>query len=619
MAAFKKSFLVLAVALLALAGASGTAYAQHPFGGLISCVANAAPTIVRAEGIAEITGDILMSCTVQGALLNLPAFVLTNFNVTLNVNVTNNNNFPAPSSSAITDAVLIVDEVAAVPTDPGTPCGAIPSPSVPCPQYGRRVGNNGLAWNGVNFPVPGIAPNPIPTTIRISNIRANVSQLGIPTGDASFPSAQVTAFLSVTGTTNVTITNNVVNVATPFLGLVAGYKSAGDSDFASGEPPVVKLQCVSQNIDGDGDIANCGGGCGSGTKVKNLHPLAADDIGTAGGNSFTIRISEGFATAFKTIGSPTDLPGLTQVEAGYNTPSSNCFSPGGLCGGATQGTRFLIRFYNVPNGVRIAVPNAVWGNGRLKIFRISNADARGIGQFQTALAPSVELSIAGNFAYVVYEVVDDDPFRIERVKIPVTVGYKANTPNDLPAVGTMQVSVSFAPISTVGTSSDSEPEPRFVDTGSPRSIFGITRCITNLLFPFVTNQAGFDTGFAISNTSADDKGTTAQAGTCTVFYYGATTGGGAAPSSQTTAVVGAGKQIVWTLSGGNAAVNITGTPGFQGYIMVLCQFQFAHGFAFITDGFGGVPVLAEGYLALIVPWNGVAGSRAGLGGESLGH
>ncbi|MBI3698338.1 MAG: hypothetical protein HY238_26310, partial [Acidobacteria bacterium] len=339
----------------------------------------------------------------------------------------------------------------------------------------------------------------------------------------------------------------------------------------------------------------------------------------AGGNSFVIRITEGFATAFKTLGSPTDFPGLTQVEAGYNTPSSNCFSPGGLCGGATQGTRFLIRFYNVPNGLRIGVPTAVTGNGRLKIFRVANADARGIGTFNLTISTTAEVSISGGFGYVVYEVVDDNPFANERVKIPVTVGYAANTPNDLPAVGTMQVSVSFAPISTVGTSSADEPEPRFVDTGSPKSIFGIARCITNLLFPFVTNQAGFDTGFAISNTSADDKGTTAQAGTCTLFYYGSTTGGGAAPSQQTSIVVGAGKQIVWTLSGGNAAANITGTPGFQGYLMALCQFQFAHGFAFITDGFGGVPAIAEGYLALVVPWNGVSGSRAAGSGESLAH
>ncbi len=95
MAAFKKGFLVLAVVFLALAGASGTAYAQHPGGGLITCFANSTPTIVRAEGIAEILGDIVMLCTVSNPG-GLPAQVLTNFSLTLNTNVTNNRDFGPP-------------------------------------------------------------------------------------------------------------------------------------------------------------------------------------------------------------------------------------------------------------------------------------------------------------------------------------------------------------------------------------------------------------------------------------------------------------------------------------------------------------------------------------------
>src|SRR5712692_3421874 len=113
MAAFKKGFLVLAVVLLALAGASGTAYAQHPIG-LITCFANSTPTIVRAEGIAEILGDTVLECTVSNPG-GLPASVLTNFGLTLNTNVTNNRDFGAPlgnsgglgaaAASSVTDAV----------------------------------------------------------------------------------------------------------------------------------------------------------------------------------------------------------------------------------------------------------------------------------------------------------------------------------------------------------------------------------------------------------------------------------------------------------------------------------------------------------------------------------
>ena len=44
---------------------------------------------------------------------------------------------------------------------------------------------------------------------------------------------------------------------------------------------------------------------------------------------------------------------------------------------------------------------------------------------------------------------------------------------------------------------------------------------TNLLFPFVTNQAGFDTGMSIANTGADPFGTVGQASTCTLHFFGA--------------------------------------------------------------------------------------------------
>jgi len=40
-------------------------------------------------------------------------------------------------------------------------------------------------------------------------------------------------------------------------------------------------------------------------------------------------------------------------------------------------------------------------------------------------------------------------------------------------------------------------------------------------------------------------------------------------------------------------------PGFQGYIIAVCNFQFAHGFAFISDL--GARNLAMGYLALVLP------------------
>jgi hypothetical protein len=106
------------------------------------------------------------------------------------------------------------------------------------------------------------------------------------------------------------------------------------------------------------------------------------------------------------------------------------------------------------------------------------------------------------------------------------------------------------------------------------------------LFPFVTNQSGFDTGLAISNTSTDPFGTAAQQGPCTLNYFGAN-----APAAVTTASVASGTTYV--------ALASAQAPNFQGYMFAVCNFQYAHGFAFISDV--GARNLAMGYLALIVP------------------
>jgi hypothetical protein len=121
---------------------------------------------------------------------------------------------------------------------------------------------------------------------------------------------------------------------------------------------------------------------------------------------------------------------------------------------------------------------------------------------------------------------------------------------------------------------------------------------TVLLFPFVSNQAGFDTGMAITNTTLHPQGTDAVSGTCTLYYYGNTPGGGAAPPPQTSAPISAGQQLILSLSSGGTH-NIMPTAGFQGYIVAKCGFPAAPGFAFLSDL--GSQRLAFGYLASELP------------------
>jgi len=153
-------------------------------------------------------------------------------------------------------------------------------------------------------------------------------------------------------------------------------------------------------------------------------------------------------------------------------------------------------------------------------------------------------------------------------------------------------------LSNVGTASDTAPIPRFAPSTTPRNSFNVVKCSCNILFPFVSNQQGFDTGVAISNTSVDPFGTTPQTGTVTLNYYS----GGTPPPAQTTnATVPAGQQVLFTLSGGGN-FGIAATPGFQGYIIAQAQFQFCHAFAYISaqGALPTAPGASEGYLGIIL-------------------
>jgi len=172
------------------------------------------------------------------------------------------------------------------------------------------------------------------------------------------------------------------------------------------------------------------------------------------------------------------------------------------------------------------------------------------------------------------------------------------------------VSLSFAPTppafsaSSGGIAQPSTfPIPRFLvpATAASTGIFTINICRTILLYPYVTNFPGFETGLSVANVSNDTgtgMTTGLQAGKCTFNFYQGTTN---PPPFTTPDVVAAGTVYANTVTGmGNAA------GSFTGYVLAVCNFQFAHGFGFISDL--GVRNFAEGYLAIIIPDAGT-GSR----------
>ena len=173
----------------------------------------------------------------------------------------------------------------------------------------------------------------------------------------------------------------------------------------------------------------------------------------------------------------------------------------------------------------------------------------------------------------VFDLDNDDTFRHiddgtkEWNTVEITFKWKAGEP----PLDMGTVTVSYEPVS-----SDTDDIPRYA-SGPTNDVITIGDCTTTLLFPFVTNKHGFNTGLAITNASEGS-------GSCTLEYSGSD-----APGDMTSQPVAGGAQ--WL----NLVSSIA--PEFQGYVTASCEFRDAHGFAFITGG-GTPPSLAQGYLAV---------------------
>lgn len=569
MADFRKWFLVLAaVALLA-----GTANAQG-----FQCTANAGvPPLVRAEGIAELTGDLVLNCT--GIV---PAGGITaNIRIFLNTNVTTRLTASGSLPKGNEALLLIGDPLPAQQTY--LPAGTLWNGADPYPNVfqGLASGVNTIDWLGVPLAPPGSAGS-LSVVYRFTNIRANASQLGVASG---LVPQTIQAFISVSGSTAVPINNPTQ---------VIGYVQKGMT-FSVGDPLNLK-QCE----------------------------LGQD-------KTVTVTFTEGFANSFKEVGDNTQTtPGFVyDTESGLHPAVGTVAADFGV---ASQGTRLWFRFTQIPDGVELSAPAQVSPSGDpgLVLCSVPDANSSGAGG-GTECSGTYTPTISGGSAVFVYEVTTADSDSVhynDVVDIVVTAAFDG-TPELTTGDGVL-VQGNFAPVSTVTGPSKTAPVPRFIDVSVAGSAITVNACRTILLFPYVTNAAMFDTGIAISNTSADPLETEPQEGACVLNYYGNIPATGApAPAAVTTPVVEAGEQLAFIVSSGGGVVGTDktcaacATPGFHGYVIAVCDFQYAHAFAFVSDL--GAAKLAEGYLALVIPDRGGRDAQAfSLGavtneGEQLVH
>lgn len=587
MVTFRKSLLLLAVIAMTVTAANAQLGVTAPF----SCSATTGvPPLVRAEGLAELVGDIVLNCTggtptvlgTEVPKVNVRVFVNTNVTSWL-LNSSNKNEAllmiddPQPGSQNYCDWMTTTCDVDGVGGEPGidyaNEVNTFPGQAV----FGNVVSDgNTIDWLGIPIDPPGTRSSRI---IRITNIRANAAQKGV--GGGLIPS-QIIAYVSMTGTASVPIPNPELVIAFVQDGLTFSTESG------------TFLQCEPAS---DGTI-----------------------------NPIALTFKERFATAFMVKGGPSqNVPGgVYNTENGFTGGGDGAASPAGL---ATYATRLVARFTDIPEGVTLTlsgqninspVPTTQWA------WVVAGADSTGSnGTPQTS---DYTITPSGGSATATWEVMGASALSSQDFVFNVTVNYTPNTTAGIPGLGTGSVAGSYGPISDIQVATMTDLQPRFIDDSTDYDFMTVNSCATNLLWPYVTNQAGFDTGMVISNTSKDPFGTATQVGSCDIYYYG-NTDGAAAPAMQTTPEIPGGDYAIWSLFVGGtvkmAGGDIAATPGFEGYAIAHCRFQYAHGYAFISDL--GAQKVAQGYIALILDesiWGcndckDGAGSRTGSKSEPL--
>jgi len=707
---------ITALAMLALL--VGVAGAQTQ---VCNSVAQVTPTL-RSEGITELVGDIVITCT--GGRAQTPGTPIPQANLTVSLTAPVTSRLSSSSAdSGVSEALLLIDE----PNSPGI--GAIvpgfgpeaqlnvcTSTSGGCIEYATQVnatiggasvpvvvatdvqgplpgninpgknvflgvvGGQQVSFNGI--PVLPPATTGVSRVYRITNIRINASGAGSSVVSGVQP---VYAYLSASGSASLPVSNAALTVGFVQTSLKTSVNSNNRNSVATSTTINTFTQC-------DLTVSD----------VASTTPVDSAGAPLQNHNVAILNFTENFPSAFKTrvgttptgvptgpTGSPSSYLGTTAAgsyaqnlpgqiynsESGFilNVPFSS--SSNFAAGLANSGTRFQANFTGLPSGAKIYVslnnvktspsssqsaftlpfdnPNSVAIGGvptspNISQPAIAVLTTGGVsGAFAAYSVPSgssavmaygssvqvVPLTVTNGAATAVWEVTNTNSSGNETFAFAVYMDFTPNLTNNLPTPGNAAaVHLSYAPIGVGSLPANPNWIPRFSDPNpsSTSPLLNIVACQTVLLFPYVTSQGGFDTGIAISNTSLDPISTQTSAGTCTLNFYGASapTAAISVPSSTHPEILtfangtaSAPVANATTIPAGGQMIFSTGTviPNFQGYMFATCNFQYAHGFAFVSDI--GARNLAMGYLALVVN-NGVqlnqrAGGSMAYQGEAL--
>lgn len=384
----------------------------------VTCtLATPPPPLVPSHGESELVEDIVLTCVSAGpsqsALVNISLFLSVN----LTSRITN-------TSTLATEALLLIDD----------PMPGVANTSNGFPYFGQVLGmpgilagapgsgnvyqgmqvlgtggvvlGNGVQWLGVPFVTGGTR------TFRMTNIRANVSQVGVN---------PVNADVAINGAIATAITNPQITVAN---GAYALRVTSG---------PLI-------------------GAVGLDISFAELYPAA-----------FKKRVEN-------TIGGPLtiqyqDVPGTPYcTESGF-TPEFVSLTPGAI-GLADTGARLVAVLQSIPPGITtLIVPNQVTSlGGALVAHRVLPPFGSDLSKGTVLTAPGNSLAFvsAAHTAGLLYEVTAAAPYLGLN-------GCGALDTFSISVIPTVPMSMSsttvwgdWAPLDYVGTASATAPEPRFI-------------------------------------------------------------------------------------------------------------------------------------------------------------
>jgi len=612
MADFRRWILALATLALVL-GLVAPASAQVSGPQLNCTVAGAVPPTLRAEGMDELVGDILLTCQAANpSVTPITGTPLPQANISVSLGAALSTNWYVnsnPAIGAVSSAVLVIDDpnpanqtLCSQPSNPTIACAVtFPTGTTNFSFNQPGITNvfqgvpGGPGTNSITFLGVPIEPPVTSRTFRITNIRINASGVGA----SSFGLSPVAAYVSSSSSTSIQITGGQTVVGYVENGLTTSTSPSGTSF----------LQCQGSQP-----------------------PSTPVPVGS-------ITYKENFATAFKVVGAGQDQPGTVYYsESGLEV--SEWGSKGLItASAASTGTRLMATISGVPSNATLWVDT--WAQSTAAVIVagsvVQQSDATLVGTSSgtpvdpcptyvaTASAPScvpptqLKPSSAG-IATAVWEVTSTNSSAIDSLTFNVYVSVPPSPGAPLPPATTVQGSFAPLGLSSGWVNGDAIPEFNPGVNTQPVSapLFTTSPCVTYLLFPYVTDYLGeFDTGIAISNTSSDPSiGALPQAGGCTVNFYGMdqTTGANTAKTigsngtySTTLAGINSGASSgaglvepgqSWTFSI-SAIDSAFGTNTYTGYAIATCDFQYAHGYTFVSDY--GVREWAAATLALVIP------------------